>query len=80
MNKRQWRTLVLGVVATVSVLAFGTSRPRPTSAGPLVEYAPGQYRQEFTDAVLPIWVLLAALALMVLTGAALYRSRSQNTD
>ena len=73
MNKRQWQTVVFGTAAMVSVIAFGTSRPTPPSAGPQIETAPGQYTQSFTSAIVPKWVLLASLGLAMVTGAFAYR-------
>ena len=76
MSIRQWWVLALSVGAIMSVLAFGTSRLPSPVVGPLVEYAPGQYSRDVTDAVLPKWVLLTALGLAALTGAALYWTRT----
>lgn len=74
MNKWQWWILALGVGATVSILAFGPSRLPVVK--PVVEYAPGQYSREFTDIVLPKWILITALGSAVLTGASLYWIRT----
>ena len=80
MNKRQWQILATGAVMTVAMIAFSTANlPRPV-AGPIVEYAPGQYSRTFTEAFVPQWALLAALGLAALTGAFVYRSRGRKTD
>ena len=63
MNRRQWQVLALGTVATVLVPVLGTTWLHPPAASPLVEYAPGHYSQETTDAVAvtPTWALLVSL-------------------
>ena len=76
MNKRQWNILALGALATVSMVVFGTSHPPRSDVGPVIEYTPGHYSQSFTEASLPLWVLLASLGLVVLTGAFVFRSRT----
>jgi len=76
MNTRQGWILVLGIGVTVSVLAFGTSRPLSPSIVPPVEHAPGQYSREVADVVLPKWILITALGSAVLTGASLYWTRT----
>ena len=80
MNGRQWQILATGAVMTVAVMAFSTSHPPRPVVGPIVEHAPGQYSQTFTEAFVPQWALLAALGLAVLTGAFVYRSRGRKTD
>jgi hypothetical protein len=76
MNKRQWQILVLGALATVSVIAFGASHPPQPIVGPVVEYTPGHYSQSFTETAVPFWVLFVALGFSVLTGALVHRSRT----
>ena len=75
MNKRQGLILIVGAVSIVLMMSFGTARLRPPVAGPIVEDAPGHYAASFTDAVMPLWVVLASLGLAVLTGTFAYRSR-----
>lgn len=75
MNKRQRQILGVGCVSTVLMMSLGTSRLHPPVAGPVVEISPGQYSASFTDAVLPLWVLLASLGLVLLTGTFIYRNR-----
>ena len=76
MNARQRWVLVLGVGVIVSMFAFGTSRPPSPVVGPVVEHTPGQYSRDVTDAILPRWVLFAALGLAALTGASIYWTRT----
>ena len=75
MNKRQWQILGAGSVSTVLLLSLGTSRLHPPVAGPIVESSPGHYFASFTDAVMPLWVLVASLGLILLTGTLTYHSR-----
>ena len=75
MNKRQWQILGAGCVSTMLLLWLGTSRLHPPVAGPIVETNPDQYSASFTDAVLPLWFLLASLGAILLTGTFVYRSR-----
>jgi len=76
MNKRQKQIVVFGAAAAALVIAFGTSRLTPPSAGPVIRTAPGQYTQSFTSAIVPKWVLLASLGLAMVTGAFAYRCRA----
>ncbi len=75
MNKRQWQILGVGSVSTMLLISLGTSRLHPPVAGPVVETSPGRYSASFTDAVMPLWVLLASLGFIVFTGTFVYRSR-----
>lgn len=75
MNKRQWQMLAFGSVSTVLLMWLGTLRLHPPVSGPVAEHNPGQYSVSVTDAVMPLWVLLASLGLVGLTGAFLYRNR-----
>ena len=75
MNKRQWQILGVGCVSTVLLMSLGTSRLHPLVVGPVVETSPGHYSASFTDAVMPLWVGLALLGLVAVTGAFVYRNR-----
>lgn len=76
MNKRQWQILSMGCVSAVLLMSLGTSRLHPPVAGPVVETRSGQYSASCTDAAMPLWVLLASLGLIALTGTFAYCSRN----
>ena len=75
MNKRQKQIVVFGAAAVALVIAFGTLRLTPPTAGSVVTTAPGQYSQSFTSMIVPKWTLLTSLGLAMLTGAFAYRCR-----
>jgi hypothetical protein len=75
MNKRQWQIVGTGCVSTALLMSLGTSRLHPPVAGPVMETSPGQFSASFTDAVMPLWVLIASLGVVTLTGASVYHSR-----
>ncbi len=81
MNKRQRVLLSAGVAITVLVPVIGTKRYNPpVLVGPPVAYHSGPHAglisQNMIDAVTPGWAVYTALGLALLTGAAVYLSRS----
>ncbi len=75
MNKRQQQRAGVGCVSTALLMSLDTSRLHPPVAGPVVEAGLGRYSASFTDAIVPLWALLASLGVVVLTVAFPYHSQ-----
>lgn len=78
MNKRQCVILAIGIAVAALVSALGIIRPHSPIALPEVEVAPGLYARTYvTDVIVRPGVLVAMPVVCLVTGLALYASRTR---